>query len=138
MTSSPRRTSNVAEPTIYFSAGIPLAARLHGIHPDWRGQQWRPGAEIRSSPHVLLLTVADAQAALARGVAAPIILWAPQDQGRLVHPRVVGALDAGSADETVRIVLTVALARSDAGSDRAGQMLERVLEVGRALASEKD
>ena len=86
----------------------------------------------------MLLTVADAQAALAQGVTAPIILWAPQGQGRLVHPQVVGALDAGSADETVRTTLTAALARSAADSDRAGQMLERVLEVGRALASEKD
>ena len=128
----------MAKPTVYFSAAIPLAPRLSGINPDWRGQQWQPGAEIGSSPLVMLLTVADAQAALAQGVTAPIILWAPQGQGRLVHPQVVGALDAGSADETVRTTLTAALARSAADSDRAGQMLERVLEVGRALASEKD
>ncbi len=128
----------MAEPTIYFSAGIPLAARLRGINPDWRGQQWRPGDEIGSSPHVLLLTVADAQAVLARGVTAPIVLWAPEGQERVAHASVAGALDAGSADETARTVLTAALARSETDSDRAGQMLERVLEVGRALASEKD
>ena len=92
---SSTRTRHVAKPSVYFSADISLGARLPAINPDWQGCAWHPGAEIGPAPHVLVLTTADAQAAIARGVSAPIVLWAPQGQERLAHAGVTGALDAG-------------------------------------------
>ncbi len=135
---SSTRTRHVSKPSVYFSTGIPLGARLQTINPDWQGHAWHPDADIGPAPHVMVLTTADAQAAIARGVSAPIILWAPQGQKHFAHASVTGALDAGSADDTVRASLSAALARSEEEGARAGRMLERVLEVGRALASEKD
>lgn len=135
---SSTRTRNVAKPTVYFSTGIPLAARLKVINPDWQGCAWHSGAEVGPAPHVMVLTAVDAQAAIAQAATAPIILWAPAGQEHIAHASVAGALDAGSADETVRATLSAALTRSMGDDTRAGQMLERVLEVGRALASEKD
>lgn len=135
---SSTRTGIVARPTVYFSTNIALGARLKAINPDWQGCAWQAGADVGPAPHVMVLTAADAQAAIARAATAPIILWAPAGRERLAHARVAGALDAGSADETVRATLSAALARSLGDDARSGQMLERVLEVGRALASEKD
>jgi len=125
-------------PTIYFSADVPLRDRLKEIRPDWQGHPWQADTDSGSPPHALVLTVADARAAVARGWQAPIVLWEPDGQEPFDHPLVVGALERGSADETVRTTLSAALARSAGNGARAGQMLERVLEVGRALASEKD
>lgn len=73
-----------------------------------------------------------------------IVLWlndsGPElDRALLDHPRVVGALDAHCPRETVYATLKSALGLlQKSGEQQAAQMLERVLEIGRALASEKD
>ena len=61
------------------------------------------------------------------------------DRALLDHPQVVGALDRSCPGETVYVTLRSALTRiAQTHEGRAAQMLARVLEIGRALASEKD
>ncbi len=73
-----------------------------------------------------------------------VVLWLrdPEqkvDRELLDHPQVVGALDARCPRATVYATLKSALALlQKSGERRAAQMLEHVLEIGRALASEKD
>ncbi len=72
-----------------------------------------------------------------------IILWldgaqAPDAQ-ILSHPRVVGALSPAAPAATVYTTIKSALALlRDSAGDRGNAMLEKMLDIGRALAAEKD
>jgi HD-GYP domain-containing protein (c-di-GMP phosphodiesterase class II) len=70
----------------------------------------------------------------------PIVLWGEgASDALLAHPRVAGALDACSDLRTVQALLAAALKLSPRlGDARTAQMLERALEIGRALAAERD
>jgi HD-GYP domain-containing protein (c-di-GMP phosphodiesterase class II) len=84
--------------------------------------------------------------ARARGDAAKlaVILWREDPDtvlanGLLDDPAVVGILDSSIPADTVYATLRSGLALLERSEDsRAAQMLEHVLEIGRALASEKD
>ncbi len=100
-----------------------------------------------SESHALaILTPAQAQALFARGSldVPPVVLWHAHAEGNgledalLEHPAVVGVLDASSPPDTVYTTLRTGLSRRRDEGARAARMLERVLEIGRALASEKD
>ena len=70
-----------------------------------------------------------------------IVLWRAPDEaidaGLLDHPRVTAVVDASSARETVYAALRQAAIRS--GTSPADEaVMNRLLEIGRALASEKD
>ncbi|GAB4509037.1 MAG: HD family phosphohydrolase [Sulfuricaulis sp.] len=73
-----------------------------------------------------------------------VVLWLSDpgqeiDRALLDHPQVAGALDARCPRETVYATLKSAFALlQKSGERRSAQMLEHVLEIGRALASEKD
>jgi len=110
-------------------------------------------AEVRKDIEGAVLIVAPEQAreALARrraeGASPPkfaVILWRkdrqqPLDRGLLEHPQVAGLLDANSSKEAVYAALKSTLVLLRQGAEQhASQRLERVLEIGRALASEKD
>jgi len=77
------------------------------------------------------------------GTTVALILWvtpggAP-DENQLAHPAVAGVLHPGSVDETVYTVVQAALRLLEApAQSNAARMLEDVLEIGRALAAEKD
>ncbi|GMQ90611.1 MAG: HD family phosphohydrolase [Gammaproteobacteria bacterium] len=76
--------------------------------------------------------------------ALAVVVWRadpqqPLNGALLDHPLVVGVLDQSCPVDTVYATLRSGLTRLH-GSDESGaaQMLERVLDIGRALASEKD
>jgi HD-GYP domain-containing protein (c-di-GMP phosphodiesterase class II) len=128
-----------AESTI----GEPLLASLFGAE---RCRRFHALSEIprELAGDVLVLTSAQARTILtgaANGFAA--VIWLGRSERLappLLHdPRVAGVLDADCPPDTVQATFRSALrlaARSDEA--RATRMFERVLEIGRALASEKD
>ena len=91
---------------------------------------------------VAVLTPPEAESVLADAAGYPVVLWregfslAPALLG---HPRVVGVLDARCSRETVQATLKAAFRLlAVESSEDAARMLEDVLEIGRALASEKN
>src|SRR3990167_9240991 len=110
-------------------------------------------AEIRKDIEgsVLIVSPEMAREALARrkseNASSPkfaVILWVNDprqqvDRVLLDHPQVVGVLDGRCSKEVAYATLKSATALlRQGGEQRAAQMLEHVLEIGRALASEKD
>lgn len=122
---------------IHVSPRAPLAERLAGFAPPWDLRPWAGGR----TAGLAVLTPAEARPLLAAGEPGPILLWldTPGETTRelLAQAGVVGALDAESSAAAVYATLNAVISRQSAGS-RAAQRLERVLDIGRALASEKD
>lgn len=120
-----------------IAPGVPLPQRLGGLGEDWVFEVFDTRGE--RAPHGGAVSVLPpAEAARATG---SVVLWvdgAPPEKHLLDDPRVAGVLDASCSAETVYAVLKSALGTTGADSARTGQMFERVLEIGRALASEKD
>ncbi|MDH3514200.1 MAG: GAF domain-containing protein [Gammaproteobacteria bacterium] len=101
---------------------------------------------------VVILLAEQARAALSRRKAETssppatfsVILWQDDadqrvDRELLDHPQVAGVLAANCPPATVYATLKSALSLlRESGERRAARMLELVLEIGRALASEKD
>jgi HD-GYP domain-containing protein (c-di-GMP phosphodiesterase class II) len=145
-------------PEIHPSLLIVQEAELDGevlesFAPPERRRRFNTLAEIRKDIEgsVLVVTPKMAQEALARRKTEnassskfAVILWAndPQqkmDRALLDHPQVTGVLDARCSKEVVYAAFKSATALlRQGGEQRAAQMLEHVLEIGRALASEKD
>lgn len=92
---------------------------------------------------VAILTPPEAESVLAGAADGyPVVLWREGfalTPALLGHPRAVGVLDAGCGRETVQATLKAASGLAARRADaRAAENLERVLEIGRALASERD
>ncbi|GMR21458.1 MAG: hypothetical protein BMS9Abin36_2059 [Gammaproteobacteria bacterium] len=97
---------------------------------------------------VLVLTPEQACLLAEKGQTATVladtvwVLWADgsvMSKNLQDHPRVVGVLDERCTNEVMYATLRSAAMRMDtSGAEVAHQQLEAVLEVGRALASEKD
>lgn len=94
---------------------------------------------------VIVAPIDDARTLCARtDFAGSVILWVRRGEVRpatelLDRPQVVGVLDSASGVDAVYAMLKTALALTRSTHDgRAAHMLEQVLEIGRALASEKD
>ncbi|MBI5782196.1 MAG: GAF domain-containing protein [Gammaproteobacteria bacterium] len=127
---------------------------LQSFAPSTGIRRFNTLAEARKGMEgsVVIISVEQARAVLSRRKAeadssAPgfsVILWLNDpdqklDRALLDNPRVAGALDARCPRETVYATLKSAFALlREIGERRAAQMLEHVLEIGRALASEKD
>lgn len=126
---------------------------LESFAPPERQRRFGALAEIRKDIEgsVLVVTPEMAQEALARRKTEnassskfSVILWVNDSQQKidralLDHPQVAGVLDARCSKEVAYATLKSATALLRQGSEqRAAQMLEHVLEIGRALASEKD
>jgi len=98
----------------------------------------------RARGAVMLVTVTDAQLLLERAPAdCAVVLWQdgarPIDASLLADRRVVAVLDGASSRDAVQVALRSARRLIDPQREaRAAQQLESVLEIGRALASEKD
>ncbi len=121
------------------SAGIRRFKTLAEVHQSVQGS-------------VVIISAKEAHAALSRRQAEAksstlkfsVVLWLrapaqPFDRTLLDHPQVAGALDARCPRETVYATLKSAFALlRESGKRRTAQMFEHVLEIGRALASEKD
>ncbi len=100
-------------------------------------------------PAVLVLTPDEARRTLAeleekRDPGFGVILWSDDHGGLgddlLQHPLINGVLGPGSSPQAVSAAIRAARAILDhrGDQDRSAAMLEKVLEIGRALASEKD
>ncbi|WP_372522379.1 HD domain-containing phosphohydrolase [Sulfuricaulis sp.] len=145
-------------PDIHPSLLIVQEAELDGevllsFAPPERQRRFGTLAEIRKDIEgsILIVVPEMAQEALARrkteNASLPkfaVILWVNDprqkvDRALLDHPQVAGVLDARCSKEVAYATLKSATALlRQGGEQRAAQMLEHVLEIGRALASEKD
>ena len=104
-----------------------------------------PGMRLSSSGSVLVLSLPEARQLLVAEPAEPfvVVLWFRQsehaDPDVLEHAAIAGVLRADSQPETVYTVLQTAFRLlAVQRTEDAARMLEEVLEIGRALASEKD
>lgn len=106
-------------------------------------RRFRAPEELPADDHGAVIVATTAQAGKRVALAAqgcPIVLWGEgADEALLAHPRIVGALDARSDPRSTRALLAAALKLAPRlGDARTAQMLERALEIGRALAAERD
>ena len=104
-----------------------------------------PGMRLSPSGSVLVLSLPEARQLLVAEPAEPfvVVLWFRQsehaDPDVLEHAAIAGVLRADSQPETVYTVLQTAFRLlAVQRTEDAARMLEEVLEIGRALASEKD
>src|SRR3989344_2673226 len=127
---------------------------LQSFAPSAGIRRFKTLAEVRQGVEgsVVIISAEQARAVLSRRKAEAdsstlkfsVVLWLNDpdqklDRALLDHPQVAGALDARCPCETVYATLKSAFALlRESGEQRAAQMLEHVLEIGRALASEKD
>ena len=126
---------------------------LQSFAPPERLHRFDALAEVRKyiEGSVLIATPDMAREALLRrradNASLPkfsVVLWLQDpsqqvDRSLLDHPQVAGALDARCPQATAYATLKLAFALLRRSKEhRAAQMLEHVLEIGRALAAEKD
>ena len=104
-----------------------------------------PGMSLPPEGSVLVLSIPEARQLLAASPAAPfvLVLWfrpsEHADPDVLEHAAIAGVLRPDSQPEAVYTVLQAAFRLLAVQSaEDAARMLEDVLEIGRALASEKD
>jgi HD-GYP domain-containing protein (c-di-GMP phosphodiesterase class II) len=104
-----------------------------------------PGMSLPSGGSVLVLSIPEARQLLADAPAVPfvLVLWfrpsEHADPDVLEHAAIAGVLRPDSQPEAVYTVLQAAFRLLSVQSTKdAARMLENVLEIGRALASEKD
>jgi HD-GYP domain-containing protein (c-di-GMP phosphodiesterase class II) len=104
-----------------------------------------PGTNLPPEGSVLVLSIPEARQLLAATPQVPfvLVLWfragEHADPDVLAHAAIAGVLRPDSQPEAVYTVLQTAFRMLGAQSaEDAARMLEEVLEVGRALASEKD
>jgi HD-GYP domain-containing protein (c-di-GMP phosphodiesterase class II) len=104
-----------------------------------------PGTLLVLTPELarVLVTRQDSEAD-SNPDAIAIVLWrevlnTDLDATLVDHPMVVGVLDSSCPADTIYATLNAGLRRlQHMDGSRAADMLERVLEIGRALSSEKD
>ncbi len=113
------------------------------LPPGCAVRQFRALEELPADDHGAVIVATAAQAGRLTAQVAdgcPIVLWGNgSGEALLAHPRVIGTLDAGSDAHTARALLAAALKLAPRlGDARTAQMLERALEIGRALAAERD
>jgi len=113
--------------------------------PQWSQADQLPGPGEAGAPQVMLLTADEALQQCGRLGSVPVMLVWLEEGERLPaaldgHPRVAAVLDRRCRAETVTAAVWAAqtLLAGLTVEARSAQRLERVLEVGRALAAEKD
>jgi HD-GYP domain-containing protein (c-di-GMP phosphodiesterase class II) len=93
---------------------------------------------------VIVATPIQAQALVKReSLPGIVVLWSANADARtapalLAHPSVAAVLTSESGSDTVFAALKSAFVLAGAEGGNAARMLQQILEVGRALASEKD
>ena len=104
-----------------------------------------PGMNLPAEGSVLILSIPEARQLLTEAVSVPfvLVLWfrpsEHADTNVLEHAAIAGVLRPDSQPEAVYTVLQAAFRLlAIQGAEDSARMLEEVLEIGRALASEKD
>jgi HD-GYP domain-containing protein (c-di-GMP phosphodiesterase class II) len=119
---------------------------VRGVSGGWPIDEYRGLSAVPADGAVLWVTPAEARAVRQEGSgcldSCALVLWAEAgeviDQALLDDPRVVAVVGPASPAASLYAALRTAAAHVERASGRAARMLERVLEVGRALAAEKD
>jgi HD-GYP domain-containing protein (c-di-GMP phosphodiesterase class II) len=122
------------------SPKVPVQDVLGGLAGDWAFEPLTPAHLAGPADGTVLVLTPPEASGLAGDFAATLVLWSedgPLARAQLDDPRVAGVLDASCPKDTVYAVLRSAAQRCGGGM-HAEQRLARVLEIGRALASEKD
>jgi len=135
-TTTPRFLATPAvslDPSLWSEVGS--TARLPGI----------AAVTVSNQDQVLLLAIDEAQSLIQANRILPVMVLCiganeTVPRGLLQHPRLAGVIDQDCRSEIRESILRGALLRAEsARSDlKSARQLQRVLEVGRALASEKD
>jgi HD-GYP domain-containing protein (c-di-GMP phosphodiesterase class II) len=132
---------------LFVSSNTGLSTKLPATLPAFVRQAFASVDELAGdlAGAVVVVPAAGAESLIARKhFAGTIILWCSPAEARpsavlLAHPGVVGVLDTGSGDDTIYATLKSALALThQTQNSRATRMLGEMLEIGRALASEKE
>jgi len=132
---------------VCVTRGAQASRPLLAVHPAGAAASVTVPADQEPSDSgiVWILIPSEAESVLQAAGSMPLslVLWlspgGKPEPGLLSHPAVAGVLHPGSSEETVYTVMQAALrlVSAPAASD-AARMLEKVLEIGRALAAEKD
>jgi HD-GYP domain-containing protein (c-di-GMP phosphodiesterase class II) len=130
-----------ADVRLYVSEQTGIAERVCALRP---GCERIANIDRLPAGAVAVVTPGEAQQMLVSGASRGLVVWLkkgdalPPELAR--HSRVAAVLDAGCRDETVDAALGAAtlLAAQDSRGAQAVRDLERILEIGRALAAEKD
>jgi len=137
----------VVRPRLYLSNDVAIADELLAMLPAHDRRRFAHAQELDAdlATAVVVATAAEAESLIARGkVEGIVVLWSVatgvrQPPALLSHPAVAAALDGASSADTVFAALKSAFALvGNLSGGKAARMLEQLLEVGRALASEKD
>lgn len=101
--------------------------------------------DMTKAGDVLLVPAVQAESLIGAGLPPQVVLVLWQETGEpvlpdlLAHERIVGVLDSHCSSDVCHAMIKAALALAVArGQVNAGRMLQEVLEIGRALASEKE
>lgn len=113
------------------------------LPPGCEVRRFRSPAELPPDARTAVVVATPSQAktlAMESAEGGPIVLWGDgADAALSAQPRVVGRLDADSDPALARALLAAVLKLAPRlGDTRTAQMLERALDVGRALAAERD
>lgn len=139
-------------PVLFVSARVALVPALRGLiatHASCRTLDMAENVAGVPGGSVVLATPAEAEVMLRReehagGAICPaVLIWRhPQDSIDPVlraHPQVAGVLDANASQDSLYAAFKTALQLAAQTQDRmAARKFEQVLEIGRALASEKN
>lgn len=139
-------------PLLYVSARVVSVPALRGLiaaHAPCRTFDAAEDIEGLPGGCVVLATPAEIEVTLRRedqaggAMRSVCLIWChPQDlldSALRVHPQVAGVLDANASQDSLYAAFNTALRLAAQTQDRmAARKFEQVLEIGRALASEKD
>jgi HD-GYP domain-containing protein (c-di-GMP phosphodiesterase class II) len=133
------------QPRLYVSNDVTIADEILAMLPLHERHRFKHVQDIGADSAVIVATPDQAEVLLQRGsIGGIIVVWstysgARQPSSVLAHPAVAAVLDNASSSDTVFAALRSAFALTgNLHGGKAARMLEQVLEVGRALASEKD
>jgi len=138
---------NPLTPRLYLSNRATIVREVLAVLPRHELERFERVDELRGDEiagAVIVVTVEEAQMLIGGGVRAVIVVWMPTAEAHLpmalsTHAAVAGVLDASARADVAHTTLKSAFALAEnISGGRAAHMLEQVLEVGRALASEKD
>jgi HD-GYP domain-containing protein (c-di-GMP phosphodiesterase class II) len=134
-------------PRLYLSNEVTIADDILAMLPPHDCRRFRQAQELDLEPGdaVIVATAAQAEILTRRGeVNGIVVVWSGQSGTHqspvlLTHPAVAAVLDRSSSRDAIFTALKSAFALvGNLRGGKAARMLEQVLEIGRALASEKD
>lgn len=134
-------------PRLYLSKQVTIAEDILAMLPPHERVHFERAEEVKADPAgvVVIATPKQAEALTQRSeINGIVVMWMSQTDPRstpalLTHPLIAAVLTPTSGPDAIFTALKSAFALAgNLHGGKAARMLEQVLEVGRALASEKD